>query len=199
MELDELDDAPDGVFVEDAIIVFPTLDSSSSGAAGTVVLVRSGSDARRAEYESAKRAANKELVPRGYEVLDFHDQSVDPSGEATLDGGDILKVVSGGSATVFVGQSSRTNPLGIEVLDRELGKKRGWKVVSIPVEHHLHLSQSDGFLNGTVHSSPAHLLFVLLSSHSFRICNNGPSRRKVPHRPRRAAIRRIYPPRSPSS
>ncbi|CAO1624989.1 unnamed protein product [Jaminaea pallidilutea] len=147
VELDELDDAPDGVFVEDAMIVFPTLERSPA-TAGTVVLVRSGSDARRAEYESAKRSAEKMLVPKGYEVLDFHDQSVDPSGGATLDGGDILKVVSGGSGTVFVGQSSRTNRLGIEVLERELGKKRGWNVVSIPVEHHLHLKSATTAIPG---------------------------------------------------
>lgn len=158
--LDELDDAPDGVFVEDAIIVFPALEEEGTaetpppaqgGGGGTIVVVRSGSKERQAERPSALSALNKyQLEKRGYTILDFHDPAVDPTGLATCDGGDILKVLpssprsgTGGvdTPTVLVGLSSRTNKEGFELLKRELGDKRGWDVKGVPVEHHLHLSE----------------------------------------------------------
>ncbi|PWN21442.1 hypothetical protein BCV69DRAFT_311949 [Microstroma glucosiphilum] len=149
IEVDAADDCPDGVFLEDAMIVFPALDERGGG---VVVLVRSGSPERRGEYESARRATQEHLVPRGYEVFDFNVE--DKSGEATLDGGDILKILPGASSashatthtgtrppTVYVGQSTRTNALGTSLLKKCL-EPRGWSVQGVPVQHHLHLKSA---------------------------------------------------------
>lgn len=166
VQLEAAEECPDGVFVEDAIVVFPsvlpgdaTRPDQTSGqeggqAAGTVVLPRSGSIARRSEHASAKRAVEEHLVPRGFAMFDFLVE--DPSGEATLDGGDVLKVldlddgrgsgkddddVAGRSTpTVYIGHSSRTNEQGIELV-RRLLEPQGWKVVTVAVRHHLHLSE----------------------------------------------------------
>ncbi|CAO1631263.1 unnamed protein product [Parajaminaea phylloscopi] len=180
--LDELDEAPDGVFVEDAIIVFPNLDRTSRRPkqGGIIVVVRSGSEERRKEYPSALSALKRlGLEQRGYKIVDFHDPAVDPTGSATCDGGDILKILpraeppsgqANGSVfaeaagveaegpTVLVGLSSRTNKEGFEVLRRELHDKRGWRVQGVPVEHHLHLKSATTALPGSldlvVHPAP---------------------------------------------
>lgn len=156
IEVDAADDCPDGVFLEDAMIVFPALDKQGGG---VVVLVRSGSPERRGEYESARRATQEHLVPRGYEIFDFNEE--DKSGEATLDGGDILKILQGASSTstststdtgasgqtgsrpptVYVGQSTRTSAVGVSLLKKCL-EPRGWSVQGVPVEHHLHLKSA---------------------------------------------------------
>lgn len=137
VEVDQADECPDGVFIEDAIIVF----GGQEGSAGTVVLPRSGSKERRLEYPTARAAVEKHLVKaRGYDVVDFHDSGVDPMGEATMDGGDILKVAE--KKTVYVGVGARTNQAGFNVVKRELGEKRGWKVVPVSMvgKGWLHLS-----------------------------------------------------------
>ncbi|CAO1639520.1 unnamed protein product [Sympodiomycopsis kandeliae] len=134
------DDCPDGVFLEDSVVVFPHLSPDRQG--GVAVLPRSGSVERRKEYKTAKQIVNQHLVPRGFEVFDFEEQ--DPSRNATNDGGDILKIVVPGDKedpTVYVGLSSRTNQAGFE-LYRKLLEPRGWKVIGVPVEHHLHLKSA---------------------------------------------------------
>ncbi|CAN7321703.1 N(G),N(G)-dimethylarginine dimethylaminohydrolase [Microbacterium sp. LjRoot45] len=120
------DDAqPDGVFVEDALIVFGDL----------IVLARAGAEARRGEAPTARAAAER----LGLEVV-----SVDAPG--TLDGGDVLKV----DRTVYVGASSRTNAAGILQL-RGLLEPRGWDVVEVPVTRVLHLKSGVTALpDGTV-------------------------------------------------
>lgn len=120
------DDAqPDGVFVEDALIVFGDV----------IVLARAGAEARRGEASTARTAAER----LGLEVASI-------TAPGTLDGGDVLKV----DRTVYVGASSRTNAAGIAQL-RGMLEPRGWDVVEVPVTRVLHLKSGVTALpDGTV-------------------------------------------------
>jgi len=122
----EADDAqPDGVFIEDAVIVFGDL----------VVLARAGAPSRRGEAVSARGA----VAELGLELAEIQ-------APGTLDGGDVLKV----GRTVYVGASSRTNAAGIAQL-RALLEPRGWAVVETPVSRVLHLKSGVTALpDGTV-------------------------------------------------
>ena len=111
--VESADDQPDGVFVEDAVIVFGDL----------AVLCRAGADSRRGELPTVARA----ITSAGVEVAAIGDPG-------TLDGGDVLKV----GTTAYVGRSSRTNSEGIAQL-RALLEPRDWHVVEVPVTKVLHL------------------------------------------------------------
>ncbi|WP_137845066.1 dimethylargininase [Microbacterium sp. 2FI] len=125
IEVDAADAQADGVFVEDAIVVFDDL----------AVLCRSGAGSRRGEAPTVRAAAD--LL--GVEVAEI----VAPG---TLDGGDVLKV----GRTVYVGASSRANAAGIGQL-RNLLEPRGWSVAEIPVTKVLHLKSGVTALpDGTV-------------------------------------------------
>jgi dimethylargininase len=113
LEAEAADDQPDGVFVEDAVIVFGDL----------AVLARAGAVSRRGERDTIARV----VAASGLETVEI----VEPG---TLDGGDVLKV----GRTVYVGASSRTNAAGIAQLAALLDA-RGWTVVTRPVERVLHL------------------------------------------------------------
>jgi dimethylargininase len=113
VEVEPADDHPDGVFVEDALVVFGDL----------VVVCRAGAPARRGEAVSAASAAAR----LGLDTAEI-------TAPGTLDGGDVLKV----GRTAHVGASSRTNAAGIAQL-RHLLQPRGWTVVEIPVTKVLHL------------------------------------------------------------
>ena len=113
IELPELDEHPDGVFVEDAVFVFRDV----------AVVARSGAESRRGETAGlAERFADL-----GYDVTTIE-------APATLDGGDLLKV----GDTVYAGRSARTNPEGIAQL-RAAIEPRGATVVEVPVTKALHL------------------------------------------------------------
>jgi dimethylargininase len=104
---------PDGVFVEDAVVVVDDL----------AILTRPGVASRRGEGDS--------LVP----LLEGHGLTVVAMTEpATLDGGDVLQV----GATVYVGRSTRTDHTGIAQL-RSLVGPRGRMVVEVGVTGALHL------------------------------------------------------------
>lgn len=107
------DAQPDGVFVEDAVVVFDDL----------AVLARAGADSRRGE----KPTVQSVVAASGLDVVEI----VEPG---TLDGGDVLKV----GRTVYVGASLRTNADGIAQLRAAL-EPRGWAVVEVPVTKVLHL------------------------------------------------------------
>ena len=125
VEIDADDAQADGVFVEDAMIVFGDL----------VVLGRAGAESRRGEAPTAAAAADG----LGIEVARIEEPG-------TLDGGDVLKV----GRTVYVGASSRTNAEGITQL-RTLLEPRGWDVVEVPVTRVLHLKSGVTALpDGTV-------------------------------------------------
>ncbi len=113
VEVEPADAQPDGVFVEDAVVVFGDL----------AVLCRAGAESRRGEAPTVRAAVDG----LGLEV-----GAIEAPG--TLDGGDVLKV----GRTAYVGSSSRTNAEGIAQL-RMMLEPRGWSVVAVPVHRVLHL------------------------------------------------------------
>jgi dimethylargininase len=120
------DDAfPDGVFVEDAVVVFDRI----------AVLTAPGADSRRGELATVSAAlGGTDLEVRRIET------------PATLDGGDVLKV----GRTVYVGRSSRTNEHGIAAL-AAIVEPLGYRVRPVPVTRTLHLkSQVTALPDGTV-------------------------------------------------
>jgi dimethylargininase len=111
-----VDDCPDGVFIEDQVVVHGDV----------AVLCRSGAPERRGE-----RAGVRESVEaQGYRVVAIEDPG-------TLDGGDVLK--HGGS--VWVGTGGRTNRAGVEQLRAALTGHRV-EVVPVPVSKVLHLKSA---------------------------------------------------------
>lgn len=125
VEVDASDGHPDGVFIEDAVVVFDDL----------AVLCRAGAPSRRGEVASV-RATVEDL---GLELAEI----VEPG---TIDGGDVLKI----GRTAYVGRSARTNGAGIAQLGSLL-TARGWTVVPVPVHRVLHLKSGVTALpDGTV-------------------------------------------------
>ena len=124
-----LDDAPDGVFVEDALVMFDDLG----------VVTRPGDPARRGETGSVAAALDGLGVER-----------VALPAPARLDGGDVLKV----GRTAYVGLGGRTDAAGVEALRAVVGP-RGWTVVGVPVTKALHLKSAVTALpDGTVIGHP---------------------------------------------
>lgn len=113
VEVAPADEHPDGVFVEDAVVVLGEL----------AVLTSPGAASRRGEIASVART----LAPIGVTV-----ERIELPG--TLEGGDVL--VAG--RTAYVGRGARTNDAGIEQL-RAIVARAGWTVVAVPVTGVLHL------------------------------------------------------------
>jgi dimethylargininase len=125
IDVDPADDHADGVFIEDAVVVFDDL----------AVLTSPGAASRRGEVEGAARA----VATTGLEVARLEEP-------AHLDGGDVLKI----GRTAFVGLGSRTDQAGIHALRALIGP-RGWEVVAVPVTRVLHLKSGVTALpDGTV-------------------------------------------------
>jgi dimethylargininase len=123
------DEHPDGVFVEDAVVVFDDL----------AVLTSPGADSRRGELAT---------VAPVVDGLGLTVHRIERPG--TLDGGDVLKV----GRTAYVGRSARTNDAGIDQLRRILAPA-GWSVVAVPVTRALHLKSAVTALpDGTVIGRP---------------------------------------------
>jgi dimethylargininase len=110
------DESPDGVFVEDAVVVYGHL----------AVVARPGVEARRAETIGVEAA----VAELGYGI-----ERIEEPG--TLDGGDVLKIRD----TVYAGLSGRTNAEGVRQLGEALAA-HGAKVVEVPVEGVLHLKSA---------------------------------------------------------
>lgn len=110
------DDCPDGVFVEDAAVVFGDL----------AVCTRPGAPSRRPEVDTIEPV----MAATGLDVRRI-------TAPATLDGGDVLKV----GRTVYVGRGARTNDEGIDQLGRLLSSA-GWHVVAVPLSKVLHLKSA---------------------------------------------------------
>lgn len=126
-EVAPADRLPDGVFVEDAAVVFDDV----------ALLARSGAESRRAETTTVADA----LRARGFTIYELEEPG-------TLDGGDVLQV----GDTVYVGRSARTNAEGVRQL-RELvaGLPGERRVVAVPVTKALHLkSGATALPDGTV-------------------------------------------------
>ncbi len=116
VEAPPLDDHPDGIFVEDALVVI----------GGTAVLTRPGAPSRRGEVDS--------LVPV-VQSLGLPVQRIAAPG--TLDGGDVLLT----ARHVFVGRSTRTDDAGRRQLE-PAAHAAGLAVVAVPVTRCLHLKSA---------------------------------------------------------
>jgi dimethylargininase len=123
------DDCPDGVFVEDAAVVFDDL----------AVCTRPGAPSRRPEVDTMRPV----LAAAGLTVVDL--------AAGTLDGGDVMKV----GTTAYVGRSGRTDRAGITAL-ADVIEPRGWTVVPVPLTKVLHLKSAVTALpDGTIIGWPA--------------------------------------------
>jgi dimethylargininase len=116
VEAPPADESPDGVFVEDAVVVFGHL----------AVVARPGVEARRSETVGVESA----VAELGYAIERIEEP-------ATLDGGDVLKIRD----TVYVGLSGRTNAEGARQLHALLSPL-GARVVEVPVRGVLHLKSA---------------------------------------------------------
>lgn len=135
VELPGLEEHPDGVFVEDVVVVL----RGSGGAAGTAVLTRPGADSRRGEVATVRGAVER----LGLEVREI-------TSAGTLDGGDVLEVGS----TLYVGQSTRTDAEGARQL-AAIAAPLGYDVVLVPMSAALHLKSAVTALpDGTVIGYP---------------------------------------------
>ena len=130
VELAEAPEHPDGVFVEDALVVVDRL----------AILTSPGAASRRGELVSARAEVDR-LVASG---LALEVAAIDPPGN--LDGGDVLKV----GDVLYVGRGARTDDEGIRQL-AALVAPYGRRVVAVPVEKVLHLKSGVTALpDGTV-------------------------------------------------
>lgn len=129
VEVAEVDECADGVFIEDAVVVYGDL----------AVISRSGAEVRRGETPTARAAAEA----AGLRIAEI----VEPG---TLDGGDVLKV----GTKVYVGQTLRTNDAAIDQL-RDLLAPEGFEVVAVPTTKVLHLKSAITALpDGTIIGYP---------------------------------------------
>jgi dimethylargininase len=116
VEVPPADGCPDGVFVEDTMVVYRNV----------AVIARSGAPIRRAEVTDAAA------------VVDSLGLSINRiRGPGTLDGGDVLKV----GETIYVGQGGRTNGEGISQL-RDVLTPMGAVVIAVPIKKVLHLKSA---------------------------------------------------------
>lgn len=129
-EVEAAPDCPDGVFIEDALVVADRL----------AVVTAPGAASRMPEVDTARAAAQA----AGLTVVELNDT---PRHEvATLDGGDVLKV----GDTVYVGLGGRTNAAGADALAYHLASV-GRTVVPVPLTKTLHLkSQVTALPDGTI-------------------------------------------------
>ncbi len=125
VELDPLDGHPDGVFVEDVLVMYDRL----------AVVTRPGTSTRRGEVVGL----SDRLAALGYDVASIQ-------WPGTLDGGDVMKI----GTTIYVGLGGRTNEAGIDQL-RRLVAPLGAAVIAVPTTLVLHLKSAVTALpDGTV-------------------------------------------------
>lgn len=130
VEVEPADEHPDGVFIEDAVVVVESLS----------VLTSPGVAARRGEIPSTARALQA-LAEAGIRL-----EVAAITGTGTLDGGDVLQV----GDVIYVGQGTRTNAEGVRQL-AALVAPLGRRVMPLPVTKALHLKSTVTALpDGTV-------------------------------------------------
>lgn len=138
---------PDGVFVEDTLVVVDDL----------AVLTRPGAASRRGEVASVRAA----VAARGQVIAAI-------TAPATLDGGDVLQV----GDTLYVGRSTRTNVAGIEQL-AAIARTRDRRVVPIDVVGALHLKTAGANVvvvgDVVVVSAAAHRTAARVREHGFDV------------------------------
>ncbi|MEV6103513.1 dimethylargininase [Streptomyces sp. NPDC051940] len=129
LEVGPADDCPDGVFVEDTVVMFRNV----------ALISRPGADSRKPETAAVETAVT---------ALGCSVNRVRHPG--TLDGGDVLKI----GDTVYVGRGGRTNGEGVRQL-RSAFEPLGARVVAVPVAKVLHLKSAVTALpDGTVIGYP---------------------------------------------
>jgi len=116
IEVPPVDACPDGVFVEDTVVMY----------GDRAVITRPGADERKPE--TAPVAAK--LGALGYDVVEIE-------APGTLDGGDVLKH----AGRVWVGLGGRTNQSGLEQLAALLSPM-GVQVTGVPLTRVLHLKSA---------------------------------------------------------
>jgi dimethylargininase len=116
VEVPAVEDCPDGVFVEDTVVMWGDL----------AVISRPGADSRKPETAGTEAS----LVALGYRVHRI-------TAPGTLDGGDVLKV----GDRVYVGRGGRTNGDGVRQL-RTVLQPLGARVTAVPVTKVLHLKSA---------------------------------------------------------
>ena len=132
-QVEPADEHPDGVFVEDTVVVFDDL----------AVLTSPGAPSRRGEVSTTEAAVRALPARLGLQIA----RIVEPG---HLDGGDVLKI----GRTVYVGETTRTDAEGIAQLGLLL-EPRGWQVVAVPITKVLHLKSGVTALpDGTVVGYP---------------------------------------------
>ncbi|RDG39596.1 dimethylargininase [Streptomyces corynorhini] len=125
VEVAPVDDCPDGVFVEDTVVMFRNV----------ALISRPGALVRRPETA----AVEERLTALGCSVNRVREPG-------TLDGGDVLKV----GDTLYVGRGGRTDAAGVAQL-RAAFEPLGARVVAVPVSKVLHLKSAVTALpDGTV-------------------------------------------------
>jgi dimethylargininase len=123
-------DCPDGVFIEDTMVVAGEL----------AVMSAPGAPEREAEVDSARTAA----TDIGLRVVELADAPV--QAPVALDGGDVLQI----GQTVYVGLGGRTNKAGAAALAHYFSQI-GRRVVPVHINATLHLkSQVTALPDGTV-------------------------------------------------
>ncbi|HLN05759.1 MAG TPA: arginine deiminase family protein, partial [Acidimicrobiales bacterium] len=116
VEVPPADDCPDGVFIEDTMVVYKDL----------AVIARPGAASRKPEVVAA------EAVVEGLGLSINWIRS-----PGTLDGGDVLKV----GDSIYVGVGGRTNPAAVRQL-RDGLTPLGATVIAVPVRKVLHLKSA---------------------------------------------------------
>ncbi|MFI6283942.1 dimethylargininase [Streptomyces sp. NPDC051018] len=125
VETEPADDCPDGVFVEDTVVMFRNV----------ALITRPGAESRRAETMTVEETLGR---------LGCSVNWVWQPG--TLDGGDVLRI----GDTLYVGRGGRTNAAGVQQL-RAVFEPLGARVVAVPVSKVLHLKSAVTALpDGTV-------------------------------------------------
>ena len=125
VEVPPVPEGPDGVFVEDTVVMYGDL----------AVVARPGADERKPETAGTEET----LRALGYRIAHIE-------APGTLDGGDVLKH----DGTVWVGLGGRTNQAGIDQLAAHL-EPLGARVVAVPLTRALHLKSAVTALpDGTV-------------------------------------------------
>jgi dimethylargininase len=125
LEVSPVDSCPDGVFVEDTVVMY----------GDRAVVTRPGADERKPETAAVADV----LGALGYDVV-----SIEAPG--ALDGGDVLKH----DGIVWVGLGGRTNRSGLDQLASYL-EPQGAAVVPVPLSKVLHLKSAVTALpDGTV-------------------------------------------------
>ena len=129
VEMPAAEECPDSVFVEDVLVVHDSL----------AVVTNPGAAERTPETAGVAEFA----AGLGLEVARIE-------GPGTLDGGDVLRVVTPETTTMYVGLGPRTNGEGVRQLAK-LMEPHGVRVQAVPCERALHLKSAVTALpDGTV-------------------------------------------------